>query len=92
MVDHGESAIERAVELKPDVIILDFYLPCRDGVSVARAIHGFLPDVPVIFYSVQASRYIQNEAKTAGTHAIVQKPDSIGLVAAIRRAVAVKPS
>lgn len=51
----GEMAIERAVELKPDVIIMDMVMPGEyDGIMATDAIKKVLPEVKVIFLSMQS--------------------------------------
>lgn len=44
----GADAIESALQLRPDVVLLDVGLPDRDGFSVARVLHdSALPTVLV---------------------------------------------
>jgi DNA-binding response OmpR family regulator len=45
----GASAIERAKELRPDVVVLDFRLPDLDGHALAQVMRRELPDTtPII--------------------------------------------
>jgi YesN/AraC family two-component response regulator len=44
---NGKEAIEKARELKPDLIILDVTMPVLDGINSAKEIRTFLPEVPI---------------------------------------------
>jgi DNA-binding NarL/FixJ family response regulator len=44
----GREAIERAVVLAPDVVLMDLVMPGVDGVSAMRALHQRLPRTRVI--------------------------------------------
>ena len=44
----GEQALELAKELVPDVVLSDVNLPGPDGVEIARALKGALPQIAVI--------------------------------------------
>jgi DNA-binding NarL/FixJ family response regulator len=84
----GKTAAEMAAELRPDVVILDFQMPQRDGISAGRAIHTFLPDVPLLLYTMYASLpAVEDEAKKLGFRAVIQKGDAEALIAAIRSAL-----
>jgi two-component system, response regulator PdtaR len=91
-VGDGEEAIKKAVELKPDLLILDFLMPQCDGISAAREIRAKLPDVPVVLYTMFSSASIESEAKKLGIRAVVQKASGRGLISTIQRALAQQPS
>ena len=44
----GKEAVARAIELRPDVIVLDLVMPRMDGLSAAQAITKVLPSVPMV--------------------------------------------
>ena len=48
----GESAIERARELLPDVVLLDIGLPQLDGFEVARRLRKEHPDRPMLLVAL----------------------------------------
>lgn len=83
----GKTAVEMAAELKPDIVILDLRMPLLDGISAGRAIRAFLPNVFLVLYTMFASPYLEAEVTKLGFHAVVQKSDTQGLVAALRSAV-----
>ncbi|MGA9882531.1 MAG: response regulator transcription factor [Candidatus Acidiferrales bacterium] len=86
-VANGQLAVERAAELKPDLVILDFSMPVLDGISAGRQIRSMLPHVPVLLYTFIASARIENAAKEAGIHSVIEKADFRKLIEEIRKLV-----
>jgi CheY-like chemotaxis protein len=52
---NGKGAIEKALEWKPDLILLDVRLPLLDGFSVAREIKQHEPDIAKSGYRTSAA-------------------------------------
>jgi two-component system nitrate/nitrite response regulator NarL len=73
---NGREAIEKAKELQPDLIILDVTMPVMDGINSAKEIRAFLPDVPILFFSMHDGVYLVHEAKMAGVQGFVSKTDA----------------
>jgi len=73
---NGQEAVEKARELKPDLIILDVTMPVLDGIKTAKEIRTFLPDVPILFFSMHDGAYLVHEAKKAGGQGFVNKTDA----------------
>ena len=73
---NGEEAVEKARELKPDLIIMDVNMPVLDGIHSAKEIRTFLPDVPILFFSMHDGVYLVHEAKMAGGQGFVQKSEA----------------
>jgi len=86
-VADGNTAVQKAAELKPDLLVLDFIMPERDGLSAGRNIRTFLPNVPVLLYTMFSSPYVESEAYKLGFQGVVQKANGAALIAAIRRAL-----
>lgn len=45
---NGQEAIEKALELHPDVILMDVRMPVTDGIMAAAQVHKQLPNCQVI--------------------------------------------
>jgi DNA-binding NarL/FixJ family response regulator len=82
---NGEDAVQKAHELKPDLILLDITLPGISGIEAARRIRKVSPESQIIFLSQHDSLQMVNEAMGAGGHAYVTKGDAaLELMDAIR--------
>jgi DNA-binding NarL/FixJ family response regulator len=69
----GLEAIQRALELLPEVVILDVELPGLDGYAVAHHLKK-LPDPPVvIFLTVHSDGAAQQKAIEAGADGFAEK-------------------
>ena len=73
---NGREAIDKALQLKPDLIILDITMPIVSGIDAAEMIRKTLPNVPILFLSMHQSRQIIAEAKRVGVQGYVKKSDA----------------
>lgn len=83
----GRQAIDKAAELEPDLVILDFAMPQGDGLKTATAIKSILPDVPIVMFTMYCSA-VRQEAGKHGIARVVDKAESGGLVAAVEQLLA----
>lgn len=79
----GADAIAKARRLKPDVIVLDFFMPGITGVDAARTINGLLPSVPIMIVTLEITSQLVELAKEAGVKGAVQKSDTTEMVKGI---------
>ena len=70
---NGLQAVQKAAELKPDVIILDFAMPVMDGLQAAREILLASPGVPILMFTNYAFPALAVEAIRAGVRRVVDK-------------------
>ena len=49
--ENRKEAIEKAQELRPDLIVLDLSMPVMNGLDAARVLKRLMPTVPLIMYS-----------------------------------------
>lgn len=83
----GIEAIESAVKLKPDVIVMDINMPDMDGISATEAVRKKVPYIQIVVLSVQNDANYMRKAMLAGARDFLTKPPMIDeLTAAIRRA------
>ena len=87
----GESALEQACLLKPDVVVMDISMPGGGGISATRKIGAELPEVRVVALSIHSERIYVQAMLGAGASGYVEK-DSIArdLVPAIESIAAGK--
>lgn len=83
---NGEQAIQKARELKPNIILMDVNMPVMDGISATEIISRELPQCSVIIISIQGEADYLRRAMQAGAHEYLIKPfTGDELVNSIRR-------
>ena len=85
---NGATAIEEALRLKPDVVVLNVSMPILSGFEAAREIKSKRPESAIVILSSHADERFVEEGKRVGARAYVAKT-KIGeaLIKAIRDAV-----
>jgi DNA-binding NarL/FixJ family response regulator len=74
----GDEGVQKAEELKPDLILLDISLPTLNGIEAARRIRQVSPDSKILFVSENRSPDIAEEALSTGAGGYVVKSDAAG--------------
>jgi CheY-like chemotaxis protein len=77
---NGREAVEKAVALKPDLIILDLSMPVMNGLEAARILNQLMPEIPKILFTLHAQALMMADLKTAGIDRVVSKSDMTDLV------------
>ena len=79
-VTNAQDALDVLSTVKPDLLILDYMLPDRDGLEVLKTVKGdeFLSDVPVVFYSAHDGTEVRAAAEAHGAAKWVRKGTGIG--------------
>jgi len=72
----GLEAVQKAQELKPDLVVLDIGLPKMNGIEAARQIRTVSPDSKILFLTGNDYPQIASEAFDAGADAYVIKLDA----------------
>src|SRR4029077_9180768 len=73
----GSEAIQKAEELKPDLILLDIGLPKLNGIEAARRIRQLSPSSKIVFLSLYDSLDEVQVALSTGAMGYVLKTDSL---------------
>lgn len=76
----GTDVIAKAQQFKPDVIVLDFFMPDMTGVEAARILKRVLPSVPILIVTLEITAQLVEQAKSVGIKGAVQKSDTGGMV------------
>jgi CheY-like chemotaxis protein len=73
---NGNQAVEMAVSVRPDIILMDLSLPQLDGLAATRRIRtqDGLGKVPIVAVSAHDSADFHAEALAAGCNEYVTKP------------------
>jgi DNA-binding NarL/FixJ family response regulator len=72
---NGREAVKKAIELKPDVAVVDISMPELDGVEVARQIREAVPDTKVLMLTMHESDQMVRRALEAGARGYLLKSD-----------------
>ena len=98
---NGREGVELAVQLQPDVVLMDINMPEMDGIAASEAISSQSPNVQVVMMSVQGEADYLRRSMLAGAREFLIKPFSgeelvtsihrVHQFAAARRAAAPPP-
>lgn len=72
----GIEAVQSALSLKPDVVLMDVHMPAMDGIAATAQICEQCPGTSVIIISVQQDLNIVRQAMLAGAKDYIIKPFS----------------
>ena len=82
----GAEAVQKATELKPDLILLDFSMPNLNGVEAASVLKRILPDVRIIVFTIFDDALGSRLSSAVGVDLVVPKSEGLtGLVKAMKR-------
>lgn len=87
-VENGKEAVQKALELRPRLIILDLVMPVMDGLTAARELSKLMPGVPVLMHTMHWSQQVELEAQKVGVRKVIAKENSRGLLSAIQEILA----
>jgi DNA-binding NarL/FixJ family response regulator len=72
----GPEAVRKAVELRPNVMLMDVGLPTLSGIEAARHTRQFVPESKIVFLSSLSDPAIVRAALRAGARGYVLKIDA----------------
>jgi pilus assembly protein CpaE len=82
----GSQAIEMAVRLSPDVVLMDINMPDMDGITATEKLSAAVPAAAVVMMSVQGEADYLRRSMLAGAREFLVKPfSSDELTASIRQ-------
>ncbi|MEH0155824.1 PAS domain S-box protein [Limibacter armeniacum] len=80
IASNGKEGVERAMEIKPDLILMDMHMPEISGIEATKIIRKIpaLSQMPVIGISADVFVEKQNDAILAGMNNYITKPIDMG--------------
>ncbi len=85
----GREAVDKAIKLKPDILILDIGMPLLNGVEAARRIHKSLPASEILILTMHESDELVHQVVDAGARGYILKDEAdrvlIAAVEALRQ-------
>jgi DNA-binding NarL/FixJ family response regulator len=75
-VADGLEAVQKALELKPDLILLDVGLPNLSGIEAANRIRQVVPGARIIFLTQNSNQGVVRAALNTGAQGYILKTDA----------------
>ncbi|HEY8528513.1 MAG TPA: response regulator [Paenibacillaceae bacterium] len=70
----GNEAVEKYVELKPDLVTMDITMPNKDGIEATRVIRAIDPNAKILMTSAMGQEAMVKQAVLSGAYDFVVKP------------------
>ncbi len=71
--EHGRQAVEKAPNLRPDLILLDLSMPVMNALEAAPLQLKILPNVWPILFTAHDGVEVTRLSRAAGIHAVIPK-------------------
>jgi len=90
--ENGAEAVEKALDLRPDVVILDLGMPVINGLEAARRISQLVPGSAMLMFTMHANEHLARVADSVGIRRVISKADGAeNLITAIADVLAADP-
>ena len=80
----GVDAVAKARQCKPDIMILDFFMPGMTGIEAAQVLGRSFPAVPILIVTLYLTPQLVTQAKGAGVRGVAQKSDANQVVGGVK--------
>jgi len=85
----GREAVEKALKLKPEIVILDIGMPRLNGLEATRQILRVIPETKILILTLHDSDQVVREVLDAGARGFLLKSDAardlVSAIEALRR-------
>src|SRR6202050_42063 len=72
---NGREAVQRAMALQPDLVLLDLAMPELNGAEVASVLKGAMPDTRIILFTMYRENVGKYLRSAGGIDVVLSKPD-----------------
>jgi two-component system chemotaxis response regulator CheY len=79
---NGLDGIEKAQELRPDLILLDLSMPVMDGIEAARQLKKLMPEIHLMMLTNHADSILETDALNAGIRRVIPKERAFDMLIA----------
>jgi DNA-binding NarL/FixJ family response regulator len=79
---NGVEGIEKAVQLRPDLVVMDLAMPLMNGLEAATVLKNTLPGLPIVLLTLYADQIHGLRSSVFGVTVVLSKFD--GLVPLLR--------
>jgi DNA-binding NarL/FixJ family response regulator len=73
----AKEAVAKAMELRPDLIVMDFKMHHSDGLTAASDILRLMPSIPIVMFTLYKTDELEAAAKMVGVRCVVGKEDGV---------------
>ena len=85
----GAEAIQKARELRPDLVIMDLAMPLMNGVEAAMVLKNTMPKTPIVLFTLYAEQLRGAISPSFGVTVIVSKTEGLAaLIESLERLLA----
>ena len=82
----GEAAVATALELKPDVVLMDVNMPVIDGIEATRRIRAAQPDIQILMLTIsQKDKDLIGAIKAGAKGYLLKSAESSEVIESIQR-------
>jgi NarL family two-component system response regulator LiaR len=74
---NGVEGIEKAVELKPDLVVMDLAMPLLNGLEAATVLKTTMPGLPVVLLTLYADQIQGLKSAAFGVTVVLSKFDGL---------------
>ena len=71
--ENGAKALERAAQLKPDLVIMDLLMPVMNGIEASKELRKLLPDVKILVLTTSTEPEDLSRALSFGVNGAITK-------------------
>ena len=82
---NGKEAIEKVIELKPDVVLLDLNMPVMNGIQAAYQIRQIAPSTKIIFFTIHEAPEFVGAMHLLGDDFVPKSAAGTELIPALNR-------
>ena len=79
---NGREAVQRAMALQPDLVLLDLAMPEMNGAEVASVLKGAIPKTRIILFTMYRDNIGKYLSSAAGIDFVLSEPDGVTKLAA----------
>lgn len=79
----GAEALQKILASPPNLVLLDYQMPDRNGIDIARQISELCPKVSILMVTLHLSRQLVEAARGAGVQGACAKQDIGSVVEAV---------
>lgn len=75
--ENGREGVDKALQLHPDLIVLDLSMPVMNGLQAARELQRLMPSLPILMFTNYSDSQVEREALASGVTAVKSKMESV---------------